>query len=40
MARNGRITLADHQRLPGLIEEDILAALQWAAALKDQQAIR
>jgi len=25
---------------PELTEEDILAALQWAAALKDQQAIR
>ena len=40
VARNGYITLADHQRVPEFPEEDILAALQLAAALKDQQAIR
>ncbi len=37
-------TGASHSQIisdyPELTEEDILAALQWAAALKDQQAIR
>ena len=37
-------TGASHSQIisdyPELTEEDILAALQWAAALKDQHAIR
>jgi uncharacterized protein (DUF433 family) len=37
-------TGASHSQIisdyPELTEEDILAALQWAAALKDQQAVR